>query len=402
MKILFTAIGFIGLLLFSTSNSKAAGITVSPGGSIQSAIGAAEPGDIITVSPGTYNERVNIAKTGITLKTNGKVIIKAVTVTGNNNKVSGFTITDPGANAGITVKGNINLFENNEIYHTAQDGVWFFGINNTFRSNYIHDILDPSISGDPHVDCFQTWGWNWDTYNILIERNLCNHTRTTGSNQSFMLSRNIESGQTVAKEVRDITLRNNIFIMHDAGYSPANFHTIFSSAPISNVYVYNNTFYNTTGAGESAVSMIGIINGKVFNNASIGFKAMTFTQGGNVGQGNNFTSGNYGMADYKNLNFHLNPESSLIDSGQNVGVNEDFDGNPRPVGEKVDIGAFEYTGASAKKGDVNGDGKVDIVDIGIVIDNYAKYPITNPKADVNGDGKVDIIDTGITIDNYTK
>lgn len=50
--------------------------------------------------------------------------------------------------------------------------------------------------------------------------------------------------------------------------------------------------------------------------------------------------------------------------------------------------------------DVNGDGRVNIVDIGIIIDNYAKSPPLNPKADVNGDGSVNIVDIGIVIDNY--
>ena len=57
---------------------------------------------------------------------------------------------------------------------------------------------------------------------------------------------------------------------------------------------------------------------------------------------------------------------------------------------------------AALTGDVNGDGKVDIVDIGIIIDNYAKTPLPNPKADVNHDGVVDIVDIGLTIDNYGK
>lgn len=52
------------------------------------------------------------------------------------------------------------------------------------------------------------------------------------------------------------------------------------------------------------------------------------------------------------------------------------------------------------RADVNNDGKVNIVDIGIVIDNYGKSPSPNPKADVNSDGKVGIVDIGIIVDNY--
>jgi hypothetical protein len=57
---------------------------------------------------------------------------------------------------------------------------------------------------------------------------------------------------------------------------------------------------------------------------------------------------------------------------------------------------------SAKIGDVNSDNKVDIIDIGIVIDNYGRIPIPNLKADVNRDGSVNIIDIGMIIDNYGK
>jgi hypothetical protein len=60
------------------------------------------------------------------------------------------------------------------------------------------------------------------------------------------------------------------------------------------------------------------------------------------------------------------------------------------------------TPGSGKPGDINGDGYVNILDIGVVIDNYTKLPITNPAADVNHDGAVNILDIGIIIDNYGK
>jgi len=52
------------------------------------------------------------------------------------------------------------------------------------------------------------------------------------------------------------------------------------------------------------------------------------------------------------------------------------------------------------RGDVNQDGLVNIIDIGIVIDNYDLQPPTNPRADINQDNSVNIIDIGIVIDNY--
>jgi hypothetical protein len=51
-------------------------------------------------------------------------------------------------------------------------------------------------------------------------------------------------------------------------------------------------------------------------------------------------------------------------------------------------------------GDVNGDGFVTIVDIGIIIDNYDLQPLPDPRADLDGDGIANIVDIGIVVDNY--
>lgn len=51
-------------------------------------------------------------------------------------------------------------------------------------------------------------------------------------------------------------------------------------------------------------------------------------------------------------------------------------------------------------GDVNADGHVNIVDIGIIIDNYRASPLLDPRADLSGDGVVNIVDIGIVVDNY--
>lgn len=56
---------------------------------------------------------------------------------------------------------------------------------------------------------------------------------------------------------------------------------------------------------------------------------------------------------------------------------------------------------STKVGDVNGDGLVNIVDIGIIVDNYGKTGAAGfIPADLNHDGVINIVDIGIVIDNY--
>ena len=63
-------------------------------------------------------------------------------------------------------------------------------------------------------------------------------------------------------------------------------------------------------------------------------------------------------------------------------------------------GYFTYK-ASSKKGDVNGDGTVDVADIANIIDVMAQGT-DNPQADVNGDGTVDVADIAAIIDIMAK
>ena len=58
---------------------------------------------------------------------------------------------------------------------------------------------------------------------------------------------------------------------------------------------------------------------------------------------------------------------------------------------------------STNPGDANGDGKVDINDLTIVLTNYDKSTgMTWATGDFNGDGKVDINDLSIVLTNYDK
>jgi hypothetical protein len=58
----------------------------------------------------------------------------------------------------------------------------------------------------------------------------------------------------------------------------------------------------------------------------------------------NADRGDFGFVDAANHDFHLKPDSPLIDAGYDLGshVTDDFDGEPRPQGGGYDIGAFEY------------------------------------------------------------
>lgn len=72
----------------------------------------------------------------------------------------------------------------------------------------------------------------------------------------------------------------------------------------------------------------------------------------------------------------------------------------RPTTGAWDIGAYQYSnpGNSQKTGDLNSDGKVDIVDLSTLLTNYGKSGM----GDINNSGLVDIFDLSILLSNYGK
>jgi len=61
------------------------------------------------------------------------------------------------------------------------------------------------------------------------------------------------------------------------------------------------------------------------------------------------------FVDPVNNNFHLQSNSPAIDAGTDVGLTQDFEGNPVPQGLGVDIGAYEYLSTSINCTDSDGD-----------------------------------------------
>lgn len=346
----------------TTGSDSNPGTQSLPWATIQKAANTVPSGGTALVLAGTYSEQITVSTSGITLQAQGKVITKRILVSGNSDTIRGFTVTDPTSDPGIWTEGDHNLIEGNEIYHTHQDGIWFFGSYNTYRGNYIHDILDPS-NPDTHVDCFQTWGWNWNTTNDLFERNLCiNNSVTNYSNQIVQLEHN------TAAEVRDITFRNNVFVLYYPVYSAFNFWGNTSGTPVSNITVVNNTIVNMTRSRRAnAIQFYYISGATAINNLSIDFgdsitpyigtdgssslnihNNAVYTTDGVAPEGSP-SSGDVWMKNpmvvsISGLDFHLQSSSPLINVGYNLGslVPNDKDGVARPQGTGYDIGAYEY------------------------------------------------------------
>lgn len=66
------------------------------------------------------------------------------------------------------------------------------------------------------------------------------------------------------------------------------------------------------------------------------------------------------------------------------------------------INQVELAGLNIYKGDISGDGVIDVSDLGIINGNYGKYPAVLSDGDLDGDGRVDFIDRAILNSNYLK
>ena len=104
--------------------------------------------------------------------------------------------------------------------------------------------------------------------------------------------------------------------------------------------------------------------------------------------------------------YHLQPGSLCIDAGTSDGApTTDIEGNGRPCGAGVDIGAYEFgdcwPSTRFRRGDANASGRVDIADA-ISLLSYLFGPVDDPSkakvaacvdaADANDDGTTDIAD----------
>jgi len=158
----------------------------------------------------------------------------------------------------------------------------------------------------------------------------------------------------------------------------------WTSAP-----TYNRDLNETTFTDANAAWTLDAFAGTLVDGFYIlGNTATTMRLRGDVGA---LVGEDYVVDDYR-----LQPDSPLIDAGDDEhAASEDFAGNPRPVGEHVDIGPYEFGGKSASKPvnpwDVNDDGVVDISDLVLVGLQFGESG-ANLKGDVNGDGEVDVSD----------
>ncbi len=262
-------------------------VSVSAGQSIQAAINAAQSGAIVCVkATDRSGESLNINK-AITVRANGTVKVKNVTVgasgatldgftivggasvgidySGTNHKIINNVVTGRGITTGIScgtcgsghqIRGNTvtaiqnyglwvangdNItIERNNVYdlwrssaNADVDAMRMWGTDHAVRNNYFHDINEfksvKDSGGDtPHVDCFQTYqtGNGQVARNILIENNYCVRI----SRQCIIMSNHLRG----VYDIRDFVIRGNVCETYDS--------SVVNLGSVAGITMENNFF----------------------------------------------------------------------------------------------------------------------------------------------------------------
>ncbi len=141
---------------------------VKSGQSIQAAINAASPGQIVEVQNGTYHERVNVTKQ-LTLKGVGEPVVdasgegSAITILANGSTLLGFIAVGSGKgwnDAGIKVLSRENVINDNIAMKNSNSGILLYHAgNNTVANNKAEENKNSGImlvhSNNDHL-----WGNN--------------------------------------------------------------------------------------------------------------------------------------------------------------------------------------------------------------------------------------------------
>lgn len=294
---------------------------------------------------------------------------EAMTLDGN---VNGFTIKNcqihDNTNIGIGLAGNYLVSSNPSTDH-ARNGLI---INNTCYKN----LSAYATSGGIYVDGGK---------NIIIEKNKC-----------YENGYGIEVGCEENGTTDSITVKNNlIFNNQQAGLSVGGYNTLTTGQVLNSVFRSNTLFQNNSlndGTGEMSLtkasncvfennifytnsqdvfmSVDNIIPqaGNIFNfncwfspsnnpdNITVNWKTTTYTtfsgyQAGTAQETSSiYNDPSLNNPILPNPNLHLQSSSPCIDAGNTsatVSFEEtDFDGNVRINGSAIDIGGFEFNGAS--------------------------------------------------------
>lgn len=441
---------FILINLFNPDSVQAAVLRVpQTHATIAAAYAASTHGDEIIVSPGTYSVCLTNSNKKIILRAEfpatkspasqhsilnsacSHVILfttpldaDGVFQQGDHVEFSGFVLN--GSDDGFSYQAASGIVQDNHIQGQTDDPV---DIDSASEARVLGNILGPSKGrGDGLENRLHSVNSSRDLNMVFKDNIIYGNPNdgfqfigiiSTATKRKYLIANNliINNGQagigTTANAVSDQPqfpnghpMPEKMYILHNT-FVGNGMGGILGGA---NMKVHNNIFYQNKGPGVKNVSGQSVVSYNLFFGNTGGDSVSSNMQNPNI------------FADPKLINttvppnfssYQLGTTSPAINAGLNVSaMYQEFGVNPPSYNGAPDIGWKETgllqtpaptsTPPTGLVGDVNGDGLVNIIDIGILIDNYAQVPIPNPKTDLNHDGIVNIVDIGIIIDNYGK
>lgn len=211
-------------------------IIVSAGGSIQAAVNAANPGSIIRIEPGVYNEAVVVNKADLQMIGTGDGVI----IQNPGNAANGITVNDAGD--GFVLKNvTVRNFGKNGVFLTHADN---FLLSHVIAINNGEFGIYPVFSNGGVIQHCKASGHS-DT------------GITVGQSNNVTMSFNAVYGNVQGLGVdncTNITLTKNQCYNNTAGitvvFLPGLVNTILSNITVSNNHVNNNNLANFSDPGE--------------------------------------------------------------------------------------------------------------------------------------------------------
>jgi hypothetical protein len=373
-------------------NDNNAGTQVAPFATIQQGVNFAQPGDTVLVADGTYGPdgqytcgtvcsqaeyaapvtftRSGTASAPITIAAQNKwkAVLDCQLPTGYaGDGTDGIQVCDAyfkfsGRASYITIYGfdiqraywvgamvnsqNTNIaFIGNHFHHignriyTVPSGAEGYGIVGVYAgtgSSYImwdQNQFD-NIGRLPHPGTLDEDDYNHD-HGLYIY------------NGPYTITNNVFFGQAAGWNIQtapgahDLAIVNNTLI---GGANPMQDGCMVLWGLNTNVTIENNIFFDGTNYAMDnfeTVQVDTLLSHNIVFGSGSGLLAPV---SGNVVAVGNYLNADPLFVDAAANDYHLRVRSPAIDAGAAVDVTVDFDGNPRPFGAAIDIGAFEFVG----------------------------------------------------------
>jgi len=303
--------------------------------------------------------------------------------------------------------GHDNIIEGSEFYNCAET-IAFYSYpnqriwNNTVRYNYVHDNHNSGGLSPGRGICFNIGSGSPQNDNNKIYGNIVANLVNTGIRVTWSYATYIynnivynSSGQYGNYWITNTNEKIEVYFKNCISLYPSTMHIRVRTGATEGNYVFegdNNLYYPISGNQFRLIDGDGLYYDMTFA------EWQALSRSGCTFDPNSITE-NPLLVNPSAGNFRLQAGSPAIDSGTDVGLTMDFDGNP--IVGIPDIGAFEYSDCGPVEGDLNGDCSVTILDLAMIALDFGRRSGFDIRADTNLDNEIDIYDLVFVASRFT-